>query len=78
VESGKEPLQDPVPPVPVAVAEPQFTLTAEIGMFGQPAKELDPACTLSAQFVRCEPAWIVQLKVPGEEPDTIPESGLVA
>jgi hypothetical protein len=51
---------------------------AEIGIVEQPAKELDPACTLSVQFWRCEPPATIHVKLPGEEPDMMPRSGLVA
>jgi hypothetical protein len=78
VESGNKPLQAPVPPPPETVAALQLTWTAEIGIVGQPTKELDPACRLRVQFWRCEPLRAIQLKLPGEEPETIPESGLPA
>jgi hypothetical protein len=78
VESGKEPLQVPVPPAPETIAVLQVTRMAEVGMVGQLRKALEPACTLSAQFCKWEPLRTIQVKVPGEEPDTVPRSGLVA
>ena len=78
VESGKEPLQAPVPLPPETEAAPQFTRTADIGIVGQPENELDPACTLSVQFWRWEPPNTIQFKLAGEEPDTAPASGLLA
>jgi len=77
-DNGKEPLQAPVPDPPETEALLQFTWTAEVGIVGQPMKVLDPACTLSVQFWRCEPLSTIQLKLPGKDPDTCPESGLTA
>lgn len=78
VESGREPLQAPVPPPPETIAVLQLTLIAETGMVGQLTKAVDPACTLSVQFCKCEPLSTIQVKLPCEEPDTVPRSGLVA
>jgi hypothetical protein len=41
-------------------------------------KVLDPACTLSVQFWRCEPLKTIHVKLPGKEPETVPPSGLAA
>jgi hypothetical protein len=78
VESGTEPLHVPVPLPPETDAEPQFTRTAETGIVGHPENELDPTCTLRLQFWELEPPDTIQLRFAGEEPDTVPASGLLA
>jgi hypothetical protein len=78
VDRGTGPLQPPVPPPPETVALLQLTRTAEMGIVGQPTNVVDPACTVTVQFWSCEPAKSIHVKVPGEELETIPASGLLA
>ncbi len=78
MDKGKEPLQAAVPPPPETEPELQLTWTAETGMLEQPTKVADPACTPTVQCWRCEPRRTVQVTLPDEEPDTVPEFGLAA
>ena len=78
VESGNELPQVPDPPLPPAVAPEQLTVTADTGILGQPAKLLEPACTLIVHALRCEPPTIDHDRLAGEVPGTAPASGLLA
>ena len=70
--------QDPVPPVPVTVAEAQATRTAETGTVAHDGKVVDAVATCSVQVELLEPLDACQVTFAAADPITIPESGSVA